>query len=671
MKLLPVLLLPVLSVAALAETITADIVVYGGTAGGVSAACTAKRLGKTAVVAEFGRHIGGLTSGGLGYTDIGNKAAIGGFSRDFYKRLGKHYGKAEAWTFAPSVAEKELRALLEENKVPVKFQQRLKSVKKNGASISEIMMEDGTVYRGKMFIDATYEGDLMAQAGVKYMVGREANERFGETLNGIREKTPSHQFLVPVDPYVKAGDASSGLLPFVMDQPLGAPGAGDASIQAYNFRLCFTKNKDNQRPIDPPQGYDAKKYELLGRYFEALAAANKKVTLKNFMKIDMVTPDKTDINNNGGFSTDYIGANHAYADADYATREKIWNDHLNYIQGFITFLKTDTRVPEDIRADMAAWGLCKDEFQDTGGWPHNMYVREARRMLGEYVMSEKDCRQQTKLEDPVGLGAYNMDSHNCRRIVRDGKAHNEGDVQVGVKPYPVSYRSIVPKQSECDNLFVPVCLSATHIAYGSIRMEPVFMILGQSSATAAAMAIDDKVPVQKVAYAKLHEQLAKDGQVLIWNPNAAGQSGGNPGGAESGFVARKLPGIVLDDTQAEKTGDWASGTLDPHVGSGYVHDGNANKGSMLAKWSVVVPESGEYEIVLHYPPNANRAANVPVTVVNAGQTTELKVNEKDKVGEAKLGRFKMSKGQAATVTIGNADTDGHVIVDGLQVLPVK
>ena len=278
MKLLPVLLLPVLSAAALAETITADIVVYGGSAGGVSAACTAKRLGKTAVLAEFGKHIGGLTSGGLGYTDIGNKAAIGGFSRDFYKRLGKHYGKAEAWTFAPSVAEQELRALLDEHKVPVKFQQRLKSVKKDGARIAEITMEDGTIYRGKMFIDATYEGDLMAQAGVKYMVGREANERFGETLNGIREQTPHHQFLVPVDPYVKPGDPSSGLLPFVMDQPLGTPGAGDASIQAYNFRLCFTKKKENQLPIEPPPGYDAKKYELLGPYFEALAAANTKVS---------------------------------------------------------------------------------------------------------------------------------------------------------------------------------------------------------------------------------------------------------------------------------------------------------------------------------------------------------------------------------------------------------
>jgi hypothetical protein len=672
MKLLPSLLVPIFSAAAFAETITADVVVYGGTAGGVSAACTATKFGKTAVVAEFGKHIGGMTSGGLGFTDIGNKAAIGGFSRDFYKRLGKHYGKAEAWTFEPSVAERELRALLAEHKVPVKFSQRLASVKKEGARISEITMEDGTVYRGKIFIDTTYEGDLMAKAGVKYMVGREANARFGETLNGIRAETPHHQFLVPVDPYVKPGDASSGLLPFVMEEPLGKAGDGDASIQAYNFRLCFTKKRENQLPIEPPPGYDAKRYELLGRYFEALKAAEKKISLRNFMHFGMVTPEKTDINNNGGFSTDYIGANFAYADADYATRAKIWDEHLHYIQGFITFLKTDARVPEDIRTDMAAWGLCKDEFQDTGGWPHNMYVREARRMLGGYVMSESDCRWKTKPDDSVGLGAYNMDSHNCRRVVRDGKAHNEGDVQVGVKPYPISYRSIAPKAEECENLLVPVCLSATHIAYGSIRMEPVFMILGQSAATAASFAIDENVAVQKVAYGKLREQLLKDGQVLAWDPSAPGQSGGNPGAAESAAAAaRKLPGIVLDDAQAEKTGEWTPGTLDPRVGAGYVHDQNANKGAMTVKWKIEVPETGDYQVVFHFPPNANRATNVPVTITRGEEASSFKVNEQDKSGEAKLGTFKFTKGTQAILSVSNAETNGHVIIDGVQLLPVK
>ena len=651
---------------AFAVPIEADVVIYGGSAAGVAAACTAARLGKKAVVAEFGRHIGGLTSGGLGMTDIGNKAAIGGFSRDFYKRLGKHYGKPEAWFFEPSVAERELRALLDESKVPVKFNQRLANVKKDGARIGEITMEDGTVYRGKMFIDATYEGDLMAKAGVKYMVGREANERFDETINGVRGRTPSHQFVVPVDPYLTPGDPKSGLLPFISAEPLGTPGAGDASVQAYNFRLCLTKNPANRRDIEPPPGYDAKQYELLGRYCDALKAADKKATLGMFLKIDMVTPEKTDINNNGAFSTDHIGKNHSYPDADYATRESIWKEHENYIRGFLTFLATDPRVPEDMRRDMGQWGFPKDEFQDTGGWPHAMYVREARRMLSDYVMSERVCRQVEKFDDAIGLGAYNMDSHNCRRIVRDGHVENEGDVQIGVKPYPISYRSIIPKQAECENLFVPVCLSATHVAYGSIRMEPVFMIMGQSSATAACMAIDANVPVQKVAYAPLREQLLKDGQVLVWDPKASGHT-------RDDVEAPKLPGIVLDDADAKREGEWTEGSLyrTQHIGTGYIHDANAEKGKLKLTWNVTNPEDGTYDIIFHFPPNANRATNVPVSIAVAGLPAKtVTVNEREKSGAASLGKFTLNRGTGVTITLSNKDTDGFVVADGVQLLKV-
>jgi hypothetical protein len=643
------------------EVIETEVLVFGGTAGGVSAACTSARFGKKVVLTEFGKHIGGLTSGGLGWTDIGNKAAIGGFSHDFYKRLGKHYGKPEAWMFEPSVAERTLRALLEESRVPVYFEQRLASVKKDGARITEIAMENGNVFRAKMFIDCTYEGDLMAKAGVAYMVGREANARFGETLNGIRGETPSHQFLAPVDPYLKEGDPASGLLPLVQPTPAGSPGDGDASVQAYNFRLCFTKKVENRLPIQPPPGYDPKRYELLGRYFEALAKAGKKVTIRNFLKIDMVTPDKTDINNNGGISTDYIGMNYAYPDADYATRAKIWQEHEDYIRGFLTFLAGDPRVPEAIRAEMKEWGLCKDEFQDTGGWPHAMYVREARRMLSDYVMTEKVCRHLEQPEDSVGLGAYNMDSHNCRRIVRNGFAQNEGDVQTGVKPYPISYRSIVPKQSECENLFVPICLAATHIAYGSIRMEPVFMILGQSSATAASLAIDAQVPVQKVDYAQLKAQLLKDGQVLAW-------TGAGAGLAKAAPPPPNLDGLVLDDADAQKTGEWTSGSLSElrRVGTGYIHDMNENKGACSIRWSPEIAEAGEYELILHFPPNPNRATNVPVTIEVAGKATEVKVNEKDAGGAAPLGRFTLPAGKALSVTVSNRDTNGFVVVDGLQ-----
>ena len=458
-----------LAQGALGKTVECDLCVFGGTSAGVIAAVQAVKLGKTVVVVEPGKHLGGLTAGGLGWTDIGNKAAIGGLSREFYRRLGQHYGKPEAWTFEPSVAEREFNALLAEAKVPVHFQQRLATVRKDGARIVEIGMQTGDIFRAKMFIDATYEGDLMAKAGVGYFVGREANSIYGETLDGIRSATPKHQFTVPVDPYVKPGDPASGLLPLVQAVAFGNSGDGDKLVQAYNFRLCLTKNPANRRPIEPPTNYDPAKYELLGRYFDALAAAQKPVMLKSFLKLDMVTADKTDINNNGPFSTDFIGMNYDYPDADYAMRERIFNEHLDYTKGLLTYLATSPRVPAAVRAEIQTWGLCRDEFPDTGGWPHQLYVREARRMIADYVMTEKNCRHGEVVSDSVGLAAYNMDSHNCRRLVRNGHVENEGDVQVPpMKPYPISYRAIVPKAGQCENLLVPVCLSASHIAYGSI-----------------------------------------------------------------------------------------------------------------------------------------------------------------------------------------------------------
>ena len=505
----------------LGSTVESDICIYGGTSAGVIAAVQAAKMGKQVVLIEPGKHLGGMTASGLGWTDIGNKDAIGGLSREFYRRLGKHYGKAEAWTFEPHVAEKEFVTMLAESKTPVYFQQKLSAVKKDGARISEIITEDGSVFRAKMFTDATYEGDLMAKAGVTYSVGREANVTYGETLNGIRHTTPKNQFLVPVDPFVIAGDTNSGLLPFVQVGELGIPGSGDKCVQAYNFRLCLTKNPANRKPIEPPPNYDPKQYELLGRYFDALAAAGKSVILRNFIKLDMVTRDKTDSNNSGGFSTDFIGMNNDYPDDDEATRKKFQSDCLTYTKGFLTYLATSPRVPQSIRSEMQQWGLCLDEFQDTDGWPSQLYVRESRRMISDYVMTEKNCRQEQVAADSIGLAAYSMDSHNCRRIVRNGKVENEGDVQVPpMSPYPISYRSIVPRAEQCENLLVPVCLAASHIAYGSIRMEPVFMTLGQSAAAAASLAIDEKVSVQKVDYPKLRDSLIAGQQVLEWKTNS-------------------------------------------------------------------------------------------------------------------------------------------------------
>jgi len=505
----------------LGSTVESDICIYGGTSAGVIAAVQGAKMDERVVVIEPGKHLGGMTASGLGWTDIGNKDAIGGLSREFYRQLGKHYGKFEAWTFEPHVAEQEFVAMLAESKTPVYFQQKLDAVKKVGARISEIITEDGSVFRAKMFIDATYEGDLMAKAGVSYFVGREANSTYGETLNGIRHATPKNQLLVPVDAFVIAGDTNSGLLPLVQAGELGISGGGDKCVQAYNYRLCLTKNPANRKPIEPPPNYDPKQYELLGRYFDALAAAGKTVTLRNFIKLDMVTRDKTDSNNSGGFSTDFIGMSNDYPDGDEATRKKFQADCLNYTKGFLTYLATSPRVPPSIRKEMQEWGLCRNEFQDTDGWPNQLYVREARRMISDYVMTEKNCRQDVVAVDSIGLAAYSMDSHNCRRIARNGKVENEGDVQApSTSPYPISYRSIVPRAEQCENLLIPVCLAASHIAYGSIRMEPVFMTMGQAAATAAALAIDEKVSVQKVDYPKLRDCLIAGKQVLEWKTNS-------------------------------------------------------------------------------------------------------------------------------------------------------
>jgi hypothetical protein len=497
------------------ETTSCDVCVYGGTSAGVIAAVEAMRSGKTAILLEPGKHLGGLSSGGLGFTDIGNKDAIGGLSRDFYRRLGKRYGKDEAWTFEPHVAEETFRELVEEASVRVLFGERLQGVALEGNRIRELRTEGGSAFRARVFIDATYEGDLLAAARVSYTIGREANAKYGETLNGIRAETPLHQFQVAVDPHVKPGDPASGILPLI--QPAdGLPGEGDRRVQAYNFRLCLTQDPANQRPFEPPAGYDPARYEVLARYLEALVASGREPRLGEFLSIKHLPNRKTDMNNNGPFSTDHLGASWGYPEASAAERSRIIKEHEDYTRGFLHFLATSPRTPAALRVETASWGLAKDEFSDTGGWPYQIYVREARRMVSDYVMTEHDCRGTRAAPDPVGLGAYNMDSHNCRRIVRDGRVENEGDVQVRVSPYPISYRSIVPRTGECENLLVPVCLSASHIAFGSIRMEPVFMILGQSAAAAASIAIDDGVAVQGVSYAKLGPRLLERKQVLRW-----------------------------------------------------------------------------------------------------------------------------------------------------------
>ncbi len=502
-----------------------DLVVYGGTSAGVAAAVHAARLGKSVILIEPGRHLGGMSSGGLGATDIGNKAAIGGLAREFYRRVGAKYGQPEAWTFEPHVAEAVFNEWVREAGVPVVLGERLdrrpmrgappesgrvRGVEMRGRQIERLVMESGRALAGRVFLDATYEGDLMAGAGCTFTVGREGNDKYGETLNGVQvAQATHHQFDRDVDPYQVAGDPGSGLLPGIEPGPPPPDGTGDHRVQAYNFRLCTTDVPENRRPWPKPEEYDPRQYELLLRN---LAAGDRRVPWHPVM----LPNRKTDTNNNHAISTDYIGMNHAYPTADYATREQIVAAHRTWQQGLMWTLAHDPRVPPEIRQPFQTWGPARDEFVDNDNWPHQLYIREARRLVGAYVMTQHNCQGRATADKPVGLAAYTMDSHNVQRYVdARGFVRNEGDVQVGgFAPYPIDYHAIVPRRQECTNLLVPVCLSASHIAYGSIRMEPVFMVLAHSAATAAAQALDAGVAVQDVDYALLAARLRAEGQIL-------------------------------------------------------------------------------------------------------------------------------------------------------------
>ena len=525
------------------QTPVYDVVVYGGTSAAVSAAVQARRMGKTVVVVSPDQHLGGLSSGGLGFTDTGDKSVIGGVSREFYQRIWAQYDKPEAWKwqkreeygnkgqgtpaidgaqrtmwiFEPHVAERVFEDLIREHGLEVhrgEWLNRTGGVRKNGARVVSITTLSGRTYAGRMFVDATYEGDLMAAAGVNYAVGREAQSTYGEKWNGIQTGVLHHRhhfgvLSAKISPYVVPGDAKSGLLPRISAEPPGAFGQADKRIQAYCYRLCLTDHPDNRLPFPKPDGYDPAQYELLLRIF----ATGWRET---FQKFDPIPNRKTDTNNHGPFSTDNIGFSYDYPEASYERRREILKEHEIYQKGWLYFIANDPRVPKDVQEEMRRWGLAKDEFTGSGGWPHQIYVREARRMIGAFVMTEQELLKQKPTPDPVGMGSYTIDSHNVQRYVTpDGSVQNEGDIGVSTNgPYSIAYGAIVPRRGQADNLLVPVAVSSSHIAFGSIRMEPVFMVLGQSAATAAALAIDGGTSVQEVPYTRLRERLLKDGQVL-------------------------------------------------------------------------------------------------------------------------------------------------------------
>jgi len=488
------------------EAIEVDICIYGATSAGVMAAVEAAQGGRRVCLLANGAHIGGLTSSGLGNTDIGNKHVIGGLAGDFYRRIGARYGKEAQWRFEPHVAAAVFRELLQEAGVVPVCGQFVEAVGKAEGRITEIRCVGGLRVRAGCYIDASYEGDLMAMAGVPFTVGREGNEVYGELLNGVQIRE-THQFEFRVSPWRREGDASSGLLPGIEASPPGLQGSGDHLVQAYNFRMCLTSGSDRM-PFPRPADYRPDHYELLARY---LRGGWRQL----FRKFDAIPGGKTDTNNHGAVSTDFIGGSHAYPNASYGERELIYQEHVNYQQGLMWFLCHDDRCPPDVRKAMGAWGLAGDEFEDTGHWPPQLYIREARRMVGDYVITEHDCRGYRQAEDSVGCGAYAMDSHNCRRVVAGDRVLNEGDVQTGgFAPYPISFRAIIPPRGSVENLLVPVCVSASHIAFGSVRMEPVFMVLGQSAAIAARRSLDSNCSVQDLEYAGLRRSLEAAGQVL-------------------------------------------------------------------------------------------------------------------------------------------------------------
>ncbi|MEO5977039.1 MAG: FAD-dependent oxidoreductase [Chryseolinea sp.] len=634
-----------------------DVCVYGGSSAGVIAAYTAKMHGKSVILIEPGKHLGGLTTGGLGYTDIGNKYAVSGISRDFYRKIGKHYGRFEQWIFEPHVAEDIFKEYVKKSSLDVLYDYRLTIVKKEGLNIREITIEQSSdpqstsnkTIRAKIFMDCTYEGDLMAKAGVSYKVGREANADYHETYNGVQLRD-KHQFLDGIDPYKIPGNPSSGLLWGISPEVLSVQGSGDSKVQTYNFRVCLTSDPANAIPITQPDGYDSTRYELLIRMLQK--EPNRPFNM--IMKPDMMPNNKTDINNNGPFSTDMIGMNYNYPEAGYAERARITKEHENYVKGFLYFIGHSRRMPERFRSEMLRLGYPRDEYQDNHNWSPQMYVREARRMIGAYVMTQANCEGKERVEDAVGMAAYTMDSHNTSRIVINGMVKNEGDVQIGgFPPYPIAYRSLIPKASECTNLYVPICLSATHIAYGSIRMEPVFMVLAQSSAVAAVQAIDRMISVQDVDVKAVQAAIQKD-------PLA------------DHSIAEIL--IDNDDASVTKTGNWqkeGKGSYGPSLFK------SADASSVVSFKPKIVTMS-DYDVYFYLPKIDGLAKEIPVTVRLGDtkkhitiKTQELRVEGQTSGEWVHLGKFPFQTGDRQSVEVSGSKGGGFVVGDAVLLVPSK
>ncbi len=632
-----------------------DVCIYGGTSAGVIAAYTTAKMGKHVLLIEPGKHLGGLSSGGLGYTDIGNKYAITGLALDFYRKMGKHYGKFEQWIFEPHIAEEIFNDYIRRANILVLYDYRIVKAEKSNDFIKQIIVENSTkplsltnkTIAAKIFIDCSYEGDLMAKAGVSYTIGRESNSTYHETYNGV-QLMEGHQFPDGIDPYKIPGDASSGLLWGISNEQLLPSGTGDKKLQAYNYRICLSNDPKNRGAITRPDDYDSTRYELLIRLFHAQPP---KRTLNDYLIISKMPNYKTDINNRGGFSSDMIGMNYNYPEADYNERAAIIKKHEGYTKGLLYFYAHDPRVPLELQNEMLQWGYPKDEYTDNANWSPQLYIRECRRMMGSYVMTQANCQGSEVVKDGIGMAAYTMDSHNCERMVMNGMVKNEGNVEIGgFGPYPISYRSIIPKETECKNLYVPVCLSASHVAYGSIRMEPVFMVLAQSAALGACMAIDKKQTVQQVDVKKLQNLLKQDP-----------------------LMDRSIPDVLVDNDDSAHiiiTGNWKKETSGAYGPSLLVTEPSATEKRVQFLPSIKVP--GNYSVYAYFPKVTHSSTQTQFTIFDGKVSKDIFVNKSDVQVEGQtsgewisLGIYAFRKGKQSYVTVSNKNADGIIVADAI------
>ncbi|MDR1585050.1 MAG: FAD-dependent oxidoreductase [Prevotellaceae bacterium] len=645
------------------KVIEVDVCVYGGTSAGVIAAYTAKQMGKTVLLVEPANRLGGMSSGGLGYTDIGNKYVVKGLARDFYRRLGSHYGKLEQWIFEPSVAERIFNDYVKEAGFKVLYENRLYHVITQNNAIQEIVVENShdpqiatnKKIRAKVYIDCSYEGDLMAKSGVSYTVGRESNSVYDETYNGV-QLLNGHQFPDGIDPYVIKGDHTSGLLWGISDTSVLPNGSGDKKVQAYNYRICLTNNPKNKIEITKPENYDPEKYELLIRQKEKQPWKS----LQDIFIWSLMPNNKTDINNRNGFSTDAIGLNWDYPEADYEKRKEIIRQHEDYTKGLLYFVGNDERIPQFIKDEMKQWGYPKDEYADNEHWSPQLYIRESRRMIGELVMTQHHCQGREIVDDIIGWAAYTMDSHNCNRHVVNAMVKNEGNVEVGgFPPYPIAYRSIIPQKGSVGNLLVPVCMSASHIAYGSIRMEPVFMVLAQSAAVAACLSVDGNISVQDVDVDKLRN-------ILETNPLADNR------------VAEIL--IDNDDNKSVQIlGAWdVSNDIYRGYGSDFLIDNSNGKELKSVKYTPKITVDGNYEIYVYYP-KMNNGSNRTILNLQIGEDIkEVVIKQSDIVVEGqtlgewvRIGEFNLSTNEKVSIEITNKNSDGIITADAVLFYPKK